>query len=177
MNIMDIDIDTIVTVVFVAIIIVFNVFGTILSRLVKGKKTGANKKGRAAKADGILQTLKSRVTDEIQTAMEQVAVAQGKQGATARPAQTPVQPGRPLRSTEGVKKTAGSTPAISNREEAALIDQIRQEMLGDEDFQETRKAEMVESDPVPAAGGYAVTDLRRALIWSEILAPPLALRD
>ena len=41
----------------------------------------------------------------------------------------------------------------------------------------TKPATVSETETRPKALGFGISDLRKAVIWSEILAPPLALRD
>ncbi len=156
---MDINIDTIITVVFVAVIILFNVFGTIFSRLIKRGQAGSDKTARTAPAEGLFQTLKSRVSNEIQVAMDQVAVPK-----TARPASPKAQKPKP-------------PPAVPSREEDALIDDIRQELMREDVVAEAPEARKREGGLALADLSFSGRDLRRAVIWSEILAPPLALRE
>jgi hypothetical protein len=43
--------------------------------------------------------------------------------------------------------------------------------------QERMDPTAAEKEGMPEDSGYGIQELRKAVIWSEILAPPLALRD
>lgn len=181
--------DTLITVAFVAVIILFQVFGAVAGRLLKRGQSGPEEK--APEAGGVLKTLVTRVSREIQMAMEQAAANQGK----APPAEYPEPEGlsasgkqqqdrrqtavsrlpgeRPTRIRPIVKKPAAPAAVEPAPEEQSLIDDIRQELLNDA----VREMEIDDgSAPAASPAGYAASDLRQAVIWSEILAPPVALR-
>ncbi|MEW6077642.1 MAG: hypothetical protein AB1724_07520 [Thermodesulfobacteriota bacterium] len=212
------DMDTLITVVFVAVIIAFQLFGSIAGRLLK---QGRSAPGQSEKKEGLL----TRVGREIQRAMEEAAAKQreashddappdrvreeektvvdegpGKKPApaTRRPAPRRTAPTRPA-----IKKPERRTPAVSApsvarsvvrkqekpaavesvQEDKALMADIRQGLLeaAAPDKPGVSPAMTGQDGPALAGiepgNGYEADDLRRAVVWSEILAPPVALRE
>ena len=162
------DIDTLLTVIFVVVIILFQLFGAIAGRLIKKNKSEPDK------PDGVLQTLKTRVSKEIQTAMDQVAAAQGK---SDRPVQTKEIPAQTRSAPRSPVKKQKPPPAVSIREEEELIDQIRKDLMEADVTEAANEVRRTERRPASAMTSYTGADLRRAVIWAEILGPPVALKD
>ena len=147
------DADTLISILFVGVIILFQLFGTVFGRLLKQGKSAKGEK--AAKAGGLLKTLTERINREIQIAMEQAAKAQqrpsvadegkqpgrGSKKAGTRPPARPPQPirARAAESRPGQKGTTrfeavDKKPARPARrdvepKEADLIDELRQGLL------------------------------------------------
>lgn len=192
------DMETVLSIAFVAVIILFQVFGAVFSRLIKRGQAASEK---PAKAGGLIKTLASRVNRELQQALQQAAAAragQDKQNGdiaalfqsqTAdrtlsgdgrdRPPAGKKPPGRPKTAAghsaagPSVRHQAAGGPVAIDPilDDEDLINEIRQGLFEEEALKTD------ESMPVAPKPGYAVADLRRAVIWSEILAPPLALRE
>ena len=172
------DKDTLFTIVFVVIIIVFQLFGSVLSRLVKrDRQSSANAAGSGG-AGRVLQTLKSRVGKEIQMAMEQAAASRKGAEWTNIAEKPPARPRKTALSQAASKRGVSGKPAtaaVPLSEEEDLINEIRQGLLAeDKDVPVVKKDEAVFTE---LKAGYTVEELRQAVIWTEIFAPPLALRD
>ncbi len=189
---MDINLDAIFTFLFVVAIILSQVGGAILKRL-KSQRRGQDEPGGKTedRRPGIIQSLVTHIKEEIEKAQQA--------------AQPP--PGQPTgweafkTSSDIAKDTRvedASAARSAYRQTTETITDDYQEDLSDdlsidEDILENEQLlKGVPDDlnpptpPTPPAtppsrsGRYAtnrVRELRRAVIWSEILAPPVALRN
>ncbi len=93
-----------------------------------------------------------REDDEPELAMEEVALKR-------------LEPIRKEISPERVEPVIEKTP--SPKIKPALVDAVPERMA----------PAVAEKEVLPEDSGYGIQELRKAVIWSEILAPPLALRD
>ena len=174
------DKDTLFTIVFVFIIIMFQLFGSVLSRLVKRDRQSSAKAAGSGGAGRVLQTLKSRVSREIQMAMEQAAASRKGAEWTNIAEKTPVRPREASLSQAPLKRgVPGKSPtaAVPVSEEEDLINEIRQGLLAEDEDVSTPVVKEDEGVVTELKAGYTVEELRQAVIWTEIFAPPLALRD
>ena len=213
---MHIDTDTLITVAFVAVIIAFQLFGSVAGRLLKQNRTAP---GKPANKEGLL----TRINREIKLAMEEAAAKQrgdsreeappdrvreealadkGRPEKKAAPVIRRPAPGQtpstrpavkraavkaaPSVARPDVKKKEKSAAASAAAEDKALISEIRQGILESAAVAAVEKpgaghAITVEdshaSAGIESGPGYEAGDLQRAVVWSEILAPPVALRD
>ncbi len=164
------NLDTLFTVVFVVVIVLFQLFGVVLSRLAK---KGGSGQGKAAKSDGLVQVFK-KLGREIQTAMEQQTHAGGSwPQEQPEKKETFVQTGKPRQPPFPVYENAGTPPpAVPPRTaDEDLIADIRQGVL--KEVEDNTAVTQTETTLM----AYRVSDLRRAVIWAEILGPPKALRE
>jgi hypothetical protein len=172
--------DTLFTIVFVVIIILFQLFGSVLSRLVKRDRQTSGKTGGTGGAGRVLQTLKSRVSREIQMAMEQAAASRKGAEWTNIAEKTPARPRKASLSQAPMKRGVPGKPAtgaVASSEEEDLINEIRQGLLAEDEDVSTPVVKEDEGVVTELKAGYTVEELRQAVIWTEIFAPPLALRD
>jgi hypothetical protein len=93
-----------------------------------------------------------RKDDELELAMKEVALKE-------------LEPIRKEISPERVEPVIEKRP--SPKIKPALVDAVQERM----------DPTAAEKEGMPEDSGYGIQELRKAVIWSEILAPPLALRD
>lgn len=196
------DVDTLFTVIFVVVIILFQAFGVVAGRLVKKGRAVPDK---SAKPGGLIGVLASRVNREIQAARQQAAAARtgpaGQNGSLDALLQTG-QAGRDIFAELNARLPVGEKPmprvekteGWSDAKRAARLRAVAQEatLPAADDaavaeqavIEEIRKGRLdnaagknAATEPVAPEDGYAAADLRRAVVWAEILAPPVALRE
>ena len=83
-----------------------------------------------------------------------------------------------------VKQELNATEPIGKGISPTRTEQVSEEMLSPKTMTSSVKAAAKRMEPavspktrLPEGMAYGISDLRKAVIWSEILAPPLALRD
>lgn len=206
------DIDTLITVLFIVVIIVFQIFGTIIKKIGRGTSDQQNKKGGKK---GILQSIVNQIK-------EQVELAQYPQSPPADGPKTRIAPGwENLMPQEDQAPTPSHTKKDIDYEDRYEADDetgySRKQTAPsyafsadtDQDIDDIEKiAEILRADnetdraldnlrdspavpgmppaikPAPTSPAipsvkkrHTARDLRQAIVWSELLAPPVALRE
>ncbi len=182
------DLETIISIAFVAVIILFQVFGALAGRLLNRRKAeGAKPPAGGGRLKGLVERVRTELQETVRAAGEARREAPGSAGEkTTTPrldaGQTTPPPFRGERSAErrpaavadGQPTAArAETSAWSGAAEAAVQDEIARDAIGAKAGEKTGETALTgpaADFPDSAAG------LRQAILWSEILAPPLALR-
>lgn len=210
------DIDTIFTVLFIVVIIVFQIFGTIIKKIGRGASDQQDKKEGGK---GILQSIVNQIKEQIELALyPQSPPADGPktQIATGWEDLMPQQQARTDASSQAAANFEGDNRYEPDDETGYSPDQATPSYAfsaeTDQDIDDIEKiAEILRADNktakssdraaknigdssavpgMPRAAKSARTaptipsvrkrhtarDLRQAIVWSEILAPPVSLR-
>ncbi len=183
------DIDTLFSILFVVVIILFQGVGMMLKKR-KSRRPEAAGETSAGPKKGFLQTVVNRIQEEMEQARQ--AAQSPASGPSAgweqfmkTPAREKAEPERaPAAATgRGNATFAGDrTGPASSRVTLSAAEAGLEEIDLDENFS-AEPPPPAKKNPSSAilqrpSGKHSpdIHELRRAVIWSEILAPPLALR-
>ncbi len=167
------DLDNLIPIIFVLIFIVSQVFKGLAS---KKNVPSEKKKGHKPGIKDLLTDIASQIKKEIEAA-----------NAPAQPQPQPssgwekVMPPKPEKSPEHKQAPTPKQANVSHRKRAVKAPPILPKREVKERILPEKKVPAKQTAPekrsFPEMLDYTTEGLRRAVVWSEILAPPLALRD
>ncbi len=167
------DLDNLIPIIFVLIFVVSQIFKSMVSQ----KKDPSKKKtGGKPGLKGMLAEISSQIKKEIEAA-----------NAPAQPQPQPssgwekVMPPKPEKASEHIPVPTPKQAKVSNKKKEVKAPPIlHKKGAAERKFPEKKvpvKPIATEKRSFPETLDYTTEGLRRAVVWSEILAPPLALRD
>ncbi|MDY6906416.1 MAG: hypothetical protein SWH61_17225 [Thermodesulfobacteriota bacterium] len=204
------DMDNILTVLFIVVLVVFQVFGVVMKKLVnRGTADGDKKK---PKKGGFLDVVVTRIKEEIEAAKEAAMTPPTQPQSSDQAESTRTdgirgwealmpEPPEPAESQPATRKPLSAFDSVREAEPTAGKQRLARQPTAGKTPQEIGQplaapkttALYEETEKKAAASAYSHTtpslrkkrtphhdrimELRRAVVWTEIFAPPLALRD
>ena len=168
---------------FEHIVVIIAVIWYIISLLKKKKpvpkKTAKSGKDTKAKR-GVMSHLGDKIKEAVKELERQAAQAQAKQKAKTGSGEKSDEWDRFLAKDEELQWEDETDSEVEDWEEETVFDRpekhARVSSAPDEDQKKSAPVTHIVSTS-PSEASFAPETLRNAIIWSEILAPPLALRD
>jgi hypothetical protein len=167
------DLDTLIPIIFVLLFVVAQIFKSMASQK---KDTSTQKKGGKPGIKDLLTDIASQIKKEIEAA-----------NAPPQPQPQPssgwekVMPPKPEKASEHKQAPTPEQAKVSHKKRAVKAPPIlHKKGAADRKLPEKKvpvKPTAPEKRSFPETLDYTTQGLRRAVVWSEILAPPLALRD
>jgi hypothetical protein len=167
------DLDNLIPIIFVLIFVVSQIFKGMAT---KKKDPSKKKTGGKPGLKDLLADIASQIKKEIEAA-----------NAPAQPQPQPssgwekVMPPKPEKASEHKQAPTPKQAKVSHKKRAVKAPPLLPEEKSEKRILPEKKAPVKPAAPekrsFPETLDYSTEGLRRAVVWSEILAPPLALRE